>query len=203
MSGITARQHTLALILGLIAICSLKPVQALAEPVTYTVDPKHSYASFEIDHFGLSVIRGRFNRTSGTIVLDASANTGSIEIEIDTTSIDTGLAKRDEHLQRKEFFNVKTYPTAKFTASSLTFEGDKLAKADGNLTMLGQSHPVSLRITHFACREHPIHHVPACGANAEARILRSRWGMTTYVPEIADEVTILIGVEAFKTGDDR
>ena len=198
MPAIIPRFHALTTALALIALWCLKPAPTLAEPVTYTVDPKHTYASFEIDHFGLSVIRGRFNRTSGTIVLDAAAGTGSIEIVIDTASVDTGLAKRDEHLQRKEFFNVESYPTAEFVANSLTFDGGRLVKADGDLTMLGQSHPVSLQITHFACREHPIHHVPACGANAETRILRSNWGMTTYVPKISDEVTILIGVEAFK-----
>lgn len=199
MPGLNARLHLLASIPVLIAVWCLNPVHALAEPITYTVDPKHTYATFEVDHFGLSVIRGRFNRTSGTIVLDAAAGTGSIEIEIDTASVDTGLAKRDEHLQRKQFFNVQDYPTAKFVARSLTFDGDRPVQADGNLTMLGQTHPVSLQITHFACRDHPIHHVPACGANAETRILRSHWGMMTYVPKIADEVTILIGVEAFKT----
>jgi len=184
--------------LALVVLWCLKPCAAQAESVTYTVDPKHTYASFEVDHFGLSVIRGRFNRTSGTIVLDAVKGSGSIEIEIDATSIDTGLGKRDEHLQRKEFFDAKTYPTVKFVANALTFDGDRLVEADGYLTMLGQTHPVSLTITHFACGEHPIHHVPACGANAQTRIRRSDWGMTTYVPKIADDVTILIGVEAFR-----
>lgn len=198
MPAMTPRLHALTTGLVLIALWCLEPAQSLAEPVTYTVDPKHTYATFAIDHFGMSVIRGRFNRTSGTIVLDAAAGTGSIEIVIDTASVDTGLAKRDEHLQRKEFFDAVAYPTIKFVANSLTFDGDRLIKADGNLTMLGQSHPVSLQITHFACREHPIHHVPACGANAETRILRSNWGMMTYVPQISDEVTILIGVEAFR-----
>lgn len=197
MPAVTPRFHVLTMALGLFSLCCLLPAAARSEPVSYTVDPKHTYATFEVDHFGFSIIRGRFNRTSGTIALDPVAGRGSIEIVIDTTSIDTGLAKRDEHLRRKEFFNVATYPTAKFVANSLVFDGDTLVRADGDLTMLGQSHPVSLRITHFACGDHPIHHIPACGANAETRILRSNWGMTTYVPKISDEVTILIGIEAF------
>ena len=198
MPSMTLRSHLITSVLALVALWCLKPGAALAESVAYTVDPKHTYASFEVDHFGLSVIRGRFNRTSGTIVLDVADGTGSIDIVIDATSIDTGLEKRDEHLQRKEFFDTRAYPTVKFVANSLTFDGDRLVKADGDLTMLGQSHPVSLNITHFACREHPIHHVPACGANAQTRIRRSDWGMTTYVPKIADEITILIGIEAFR-----
>jgi len=176
----------------------LAPAPLLAEPVSYAVDPKHTYASFEINHLGLSTARGRFDRTSGTIVLDAATGSGSIEIVIDTASIDTGLAKRDEHLRRDEFFNVDQYPTMKFVAHSLTFDGNRLVNADGDLTLLGRSRPVSLRITNFACAEHPIHHKPACGADAETRIQRSDWGMTTYVPTIGDEVTIHIGVEAFR-----
>ena len=118
---------------------------ALAEPVSYVVDPKHTYAMFEINHLGLSTARGTFDRTSGDIVLDAAAGTGHIEIVIDTASIDTGLDKRDEHLRAPEFFNVEQYPTMKFVATSLMFDGDRLVKADGSLTMLGKTLPVSLR----------------------------------------------------------
>ncbi len=196
----TKFRDSTALITALIAATNMGPgsVTVLAEPVSYTVDPKHTYATFQLDHLGLSTIRGRFDRTTGNIVLDTAAGSGTIEIVIDAASIDTGLAKRDEHLRRKEFFNVEQYPTIRFFADSLTFEGDRLVEADGELTMLGRSLPVSLRITHFACGEHPIHHRPACGADAETSIRRSQWGMTTYVPTIGDDVTIFIGVEAFR-----
>jgi polyisoprenoid-binding protein YceI len=139
-----------------------------------------------------------FDRTSGDIVLDAVAGSGYIEIVIDTASIDTGLAKRDEHLRAEEFFNVDQYPTMKFVATSLHFDGDRPVSADGELTMLGKTLPVSLKIIHFACGQHPIHDRPVCGADAETIIRRSQWGMTTYVPTIGNEVTIRIGVEAFR-----
>ncbi|UCD67914.1 MAG: polyisoprenoid-binding protein [Betaproteobacteria bacterium] len=170
----------------------------LADPASYVVDPKHTYASFEIDHLGLSTARGTFDRTSGNIVLDAAAGSGYIEIAIETASIDTGLAKRDEHLRAKEFFNVDQYPTMRFVATSLQFDGDRLVSANGELTMLGKTLPVLLRITHFACGQHPIHDRPVCGADAETSIRRSQWGMTTYVPTIGDKVTIRIAVEAFR-----
>ncbi|UCH48749.1 MAG: polyisoprenoid-binding protein [Betaproteobacteria bacterium] len=185
-----------ALAAGLIMCTTYTAV--LAEPVSYIVDPKHTYASFEINHLGLSTARGTFDRTSGDIVLDAAAGSGYIEIVIDTASIDTGLAKRDEHLRAEEFFNVDRFPTMKFVATSLQFDGGRPISADGELTMLGKTLPVSLRITHFACGQHPIHDRPVCGADAETRIRRSLWGMTTYVPTIGDEVTIRIGVEAFR-----
>lgn len=171
---------------------------SLAAPVSYVVDPKHTYASFEIDHLGLSTARGTFDRTSGSITFDTATSTGYIEIVIDTASIDTGLAKRDRHLRAAEFFNVEKYPAMTYVAETLRFDGNRLIGADGHLTLLGQTLPVSLQITRFACGEHPINKKPACGADAETTIRRSDWGMTTYVPTIGDEVTIRIGVEAFR-----
>ncbi len=172
--------------------------RVLAAPVSYTVDPKHTYAVFEIDHLGLSTARGTFDHTSGTIVLDTASKSGKIEIAIDTASIDTGLAKRDEHLRAPAFFNVDQYPTMTFVSNTVVFDGVRPVRADGQLTMLGKTLPVSLQITHFACGEHPIHKKPVCGADAETRIRRSEWGMTKYVPTIGDEVIIRVGVEAFR-----
>ena len=171
---------------------------ALAEPVSYAVDPKHTYASFEINHLGLSTARGRFDRTSGSITLDPAAGTGYIEIVIDTASIDTGLAKRDKHLRAADFFNVEKFPTMTYVATTLHFDGNRLTGATGNLTMLGKTLPVTLEVTGFACGRHPIHKKPACGADALTSIKRSDWGMTAYVPTIGDNVTIRIGIEAFR-----
>ena len=185
---------------ALIAMAGMATMQttSLAAPASYAVDPKHTYASFEIDHLGLSLARGTFDRTSGSITLDVNTGTGHIEIVIDTASIDTGLAKRDQHLRAAEFFNVEKYPTMTYVATTLRFDGNRLIGADGHLTLLGQTLPVSLQITRFYCGKHPIHKKPACGADAETTIRRSDWGMTTYVPTIGDEVTIRIGVEAFR-----
>ncbi len=180
-------------------ICMLATqIPVLAAPLSFIVDPKHTYASFEIDHLGLSTARGTFERTSGRITLDPEAATGLIEIVIESASIDTGLQKRDEHLRAEEFFNVDKYPTITFVASKLRFDANRLTGADGDLTMLGKTLPVSLEIMRFACAQHPIHDKPACGADAQTTIRRSDWGMTTYVPTIGDEVTIHIGVEAFR-----
>ncbi len=185
---------------ALIATVCMATMQTLvlAAPASYAVDPKHTYASFEIDHLGLSLARGTFDRTSGSITLDPATGTGYIEIVIDTASIDTGLAKRDKHLRAPEFLNVKTYPTMTYVATTLRFDGDTLTGADGHLTMLGKTLPVSLEITRFSCGKHPIHKKPACGADAVTSIRRSDWGMTHYVPTIGDEVTIRIGIEAFR-----
>lgn len=195
----TVRSGASALIATACATACIAAMHApvLAAPVSYAVDPKHTYASFEIDHLGLSTARGTFDQTSGSIVLDPAAGTGHIEIVIDTASINTGLAKRDQHLRAAAFFNVELYPTMTYVATTLRFDGDRLTGAHGHLTMIGKTRPTSLEITRFNCGLHPILKKPACGADAITRIRRSEWGMTTYVPTIGDEVTIRIGVEAF------
>jgi polyisoprenoid-binding protein YceI len=107
------------------------------------------------------------------IVLDPAAKSGSIEIVIDADSIATGHAKRDEHLRNEDFFNVAKHPTLTFRSSNLKFEADRLVGADGELTLLGVTRPVSLTITHFHCGINPIAKKPACGANATAALRRT------------------------------
>ena len=169
-----------------------------AAPESYTVDPAHSYPNFEINHLGFSTMHGKFKSTSGKIVIDPAAGSGSIEIKIDTVSVDTGHAKRDEHLRSETFFNVAQFPTMTFRSSRLRFDGDKLVGADGELTLLGKTLPVVLTVTNFHCGPNPIVKKPECGADATASIKRSAFGMDAYVPAVGDEVKIRIEVEAFK-----
>lgn len=165
---------------------------------SYTVDPRHTYPGFEINHLGLSIMHGRFNSTRGRIVLDVASKTGSIDITIDTASVDTGNARRDEHLRNPDFFDVAKYPAMTFKSDRLRFDADKLIGADGELTLLGVTRPVSLTLTHFYCGTNPIAKKPACGANATATIKRTDFGLGAYVPSISDEVEISLEVEALK-----
>lgn len=171
---------------------------SLAAPESYTADPAHTYANFEVNHLGFSTARGMFTSTSGNIVLDRSARTGSIDITIDTASVYTGNAKRDEHLRGEDFFNVSQFPTMSFKSTKPRFHKDDLNGADGELTLLGKSRPVTLTVTSFACGQHPIAKKPVCGANAIATIKRSDWGMNAYVPAISDVVHLELQIEAFK-----
>lgn len=165
---------------------------------SYTVDPGHTYPNFEINHLGFSVMHGRFGATTGKITLDPAAKSGSIDITIDAASVDTGHAKRDAHLKSEEFFNVAKFPTLTYKATRLKFNGDKLAGADGELTLLGVTRPVPLTVTAFNCGPHPMNKKPTCGATATATLKRSDFGMTAYVPKVGDEVKISIEVEAAK-----
>ena len=171
---------------------------ASAAPVTYELDSTHSLQSYSYRHMGLSFASGRFDKTTGTITLDTAAKTGSADISIDVGSLNTGVAKLDEHLKSKDFFEADKYPTITFKSSSFKFSGDKLSSVTGDLTVHGVTKPVTLTVTSFACIDHPMKKVPACAANAEATIKRSEFGVGNYVPMVSDEVKLSLEVEALK-----
>lgn len=165
---------------------------------TYNIEPNHTYPSFEADHMGLSVWRGKFTKTSGTIVLDQAAKTGSVDITIDTSSIDFGHAKMNEHAKTPDMFNVEKFPTATYKGTSIKFDGDKPVAVIGELTLLGVTKPVTLTINKFNCIMHPMFKKEACGADATAEFKRSDFGLNYGLPRFAPEVKLSIQVEAIK-----
>jgi polyisoprenoid-binding protein YceI len=175
---------------------------ALAAPAfsadSYTVDSRHTWPQYEIMHLGFSTQRGRFNETTGKIMLDRAAKTGSVDISISTASIDTGLEKWDEHMRSEDFFNAAKFPSITFKSDKVVFNGDKPASIPGQFTLLGVTKPVTLTVGHFNCGPHPINKKEVCGADASTTIKRSEFGMTKYLPGIGDEVKLVINVEAFK-----
>lgn len=179
----------------LAAACALP---AAAAPELYTVDPAHTYPSFEVNHLGFSTSRGMFTGTTGRIMLDRANRTGSIDITIDTRSVFTGDERRDRHLRADDFFNVEMFPEMTFRATRVVFRGDTPVAAEGELTLLGVTRPVTLAIDSFNCGTNPINRKPMCGADASATLRRSEFGMDAYVPAVGDEVKIRIGIEAFR-----
>jgi polyisoprenoid-binding protein YceI len=165
---------------------------------SYTIDPRHTHPSYEINHFGWSTQRGRFDDVSGSITLDRAARTGSVEVRIDAASISTGVGKLDEHLRSEDFFNVAKYPTITFKSAQIVFDGDTPASVPGEITILGMSKPATLIITSFGCSPHPIFKRYVCGAEASTVVKRSEFGMTKYLPALGDDVKLLINVEAVR-----
>ncbi|MGY6276795.1 YceI family protein [Methylomonas sp. MgM2] len=163
---------------------------------SYTIDSRHTFPSFEIDHLGFSTQRGRFNESSGKVVLDADNGEGSIDVVVNMASISTGLAELEEHLRGKDFFDAVRYPTMRFKSDKLKFAGEKLIAADGMLTLHGITKPVRLTVDHFYCGLNPIRLKYTCGANAVANIKRSDFGVDKYVPMVGDDVSVAIQVEA-------
>lgn len=181
--------------LTVLALASTLSISAFAAD-SYTIDPRHTFPSFEISHLGFSIQRGRFDRSAGKITLDPAAKTGSIDVTIDASSISTGLPDLEEHLRGEDFFDTAKYPTITFTSTKLRFDGDKLVGADGDFTLHGVTRPVSLQLDQFKCGIHPMTRKTTCGANATTQIKRSEFGMSKYVPAVGDDVKIAIQVEA-------
>jgi polyisoprenoid-binding protein YceI len=169
---------------------------AFAAPVTYSVDSTHSAARFSYSHLGLSTQTNRFNTTTGTIVFDAQAKTGQVDITIDTRSVNTGVEAFNGHIQGKDFLDTATYPTATFKSTKINFEGEKPASVDGNLTIKGITKPVTLKLIHFTETAHPMNKKPALGADALVQIKRSDFNAGKYAPATSDEVTLTLSVEA-------
>ena len=166
---------------------------------TYNIDPSHTYPSFEADHMGLSVWRGKFDKTSGTVTLDRAAKTGSLDLTIDASSIDFGMPKLNEHAKTADMFNVEKFPTMTYKSKSFKFNGEQLVEVDGELTMLGVTKPVKLKVDKFKCVMHPHYKREVCGADATAEFKRSDFGLNFGLPAFSPEVKLAIQVEAIKT----
>src|SRR5574340_577211 len=180
-----------------ILLASLLAAPALAAD-NYTIDSTHTWPVFEVNHMGFSTQRGRFNKSSGKISLEETAKKGSVELVIETASLDMGFDKWDEHMKSEDFFNVAKFPTMRFTSDKLVFDGDKVVAAEGSFTLLGVTRPLTLTVSNFRCAPHPMVKKPACGADITATLKRSEFGMSKYVPGVSDEVRISAPVEAIK-----
>ena len=171
---------------------------AQAAPETYTIDNSHTYPHFTYTHLGFSKQTHKFDKTTGTVVLDRAAKSGSVDVTIDATSVNTGYALFNEHIQAADYFDTAKYPTLTFKSSKMTFNGDEPASLVGDLTIKGVTKPVTLTVTHFKCMPHPMLKVPACGANATATVKRSEFNMGKNVPYVGDEITLTLAIEAVK-----
>jgi polyisoprenoid-binding protein YceI len=162
----------------LASLAALMGASAFAAPVTYTLDPAHTYPSFEADHFGgLSVWRGKFDSTSGTVVYDKEAKSGSIEVTVDMNTIDFGMAKLNEHAKSAQIFDVAKYPIATYSGKFTKFNGATPTEAQGTLTMHGVTKPVSLMINSFKCMQNPMSKKEVCGADVSATFNRADFGV--------------------------
>ena len=171
---------------------------ALSAPETYAVDGTHTFPRFSYSHFGYSTQLSRFNKTTGTVVLDKAARTGAVDIVIDTKSVDTGYATFDEHIQGEDFLDTARYPTATFKSTKVIFDGDKPAKVEGNLTLKGVTRPVTLAVSDFKAAPHPMLKKDAIGANAWTTVKRSEFNAGKYAPNVGDDVRIDIAIEAIR-----
>lgn len=155
---------------------------AWAAPVPYLVDPAHTFPSFEADHMGMSVWRGKFNKTTGTVTLDKAAGTGAVELTIEMDSIDFGLDEMNRVAKGDGMFDTVQFPLATYRGKLEAFQAGAPTRVSGELTMKGVTRPVVLQVLSFKCMPHPIYKRDWCGADARAVIQRDQWGVDAGKP---------------------
>jgi len=185
-----------------LALVAAVPTIALAAPENYTLDPYHTYPAFTVEHWGLSMMKGQFDRSSGKFSFDRAAKTGATELSIDTASLTTGdnvkgsrPQSRDDHLRSGDFFNVKEFPAMVFKSTKVNFSGELPASVEGNLTLLGVTKPLTLSFERFKCGQNPFSKKERCGGNAVGKFKRSDFGMKYAIPAVGDEIALNIEFE--------
>jgi len=167
-------KRNLSIAAGLIAAS----FSATAFATTYQLDPTHTYPSFAVDHFGgVSIWRGKFTKSSGSVTLDFAKKTGTVEVSIDPASIDTGNAQLDENLRGKDGFEIKKFPTTLYKGTRIEFHGDKPAQVIGTLTLHGVTLPLNLEIDSFKCIMNPFFKREVCGVEASGQFNRADFGI--------------------------
>lgn len=185
-----------------VVIGSLVAGATFAAPATYNVDPTHTYPAFEADHMGgMSIWRGKFDSSSGKIVYDKEGKAGTVEITIETKSIDFGYGKMNEHASSPDMFDVAKFPTATFKGKLGKFQGDAPTEVVGELTLHGVTKPVTLKVNSFLCKPNPMTKKEVCGADASTTINREDFGIS-YGKQFGFKMEVLlrISVEAVKAG---
>ena len=182
----------------LLGAMSLLPTFAFAQSQSYTIDPSHTYPSFEASHLGISWWRGRFSKTAGKVTMDRTAKSGTVEVQIDAATLDFGHPKMTETTRGKDFFNVEQFPTINYKGSFSQFDGDRPTQVAGELTLLGVTKPVALTIVSFKCITHVVFKRDVCGADVQGEFKRTEFGMSRGVPAPEEPARLRIQVEAIR-----
>ena len=148
-----------------------------AQPVTYTIDPDHTFPSFEADHMGASIWRGKLNHSSGKVIFDKAGSAGSVDIAIDLASVDFGQDALNKWATGNQFFDIAKFPNATYKGKLDGFVGGVPTKIVGELSLHGVTRPVELQINSYKCLPHPMLKKEFCGADALATIHRDEFGL--------------------------
>lgn len=191
---------------GLIGLmfATLAPA-GMAAPESYTLDPYHTFVHFGVDHNGFSTIWGRFDRSTGKFTFDRESGKLALEVQVETASVTTGDSargnrprSRDEHLRSPDFFNTAEFPRMVYKATNARFNGGVPVEILGELTLLGVTKPVALKVDRWKCASHPVTKRSICGGNAMGGLKRSEFGMKWGIPATGDDVKITVTFEALK-----
>lgn len=179
------------------ALLVAAPLSALGQTESYTIDPYHTIPHFYLEYHGFGTIPGRFNKTAGKFTIDRTSRKGSLELTVETASVTTGDGERgsrprsrDEHLRSADFFNAAEFPRMTYRSGSVKFSGDTPVEVEGQLTLLGVTRPMTLRIERWLCKDHPVYKRATCGGNASGVLKRSEFGMKYGLPNVGDEIRL-------------
>jgi polyisoprenoid-binding protein YceI len=203
---VTVRHLFKSAALGLAAALVLSTGAAQAQPISaspaavlagsYKLDPAHSKITWSVTHFGFSTYVGQFASVNGTLKLDPKAPAAdAVNVTVDTGSLGTLNPALDTHLKSKEFLDVAAFPTATFKATKVTVTGARTANIDGQLTLHGVTKPVVVQAVFNQGGANPLDKKYSLGFAGSAKIKRSEFGITSYVPAISDDVTLTIEAE--------
>ena len=167
-----------------------------ANAATYIIDPRETISNFYVRFLGVFPIHGKFQRTTGTLTFDRANRQGSIEVVIDTTTLVASTARAESSARGADFFEVDKYPVIKFTSSRFVFDESRLASIEGNLTMVGNTHPVVLNVSHSHCEAAAGSEPARCHATADVVVKRSQFGMKAWAHTVGESVRISIDISA-------
>lgn len=180
-------------------LTTLVALSATAHSATYQIDPFHTNARFSIDHFGTSTNVGGFYGLTGEVQFDASKRTGKIDVKIPVANLQTGSNEFTGHLKSADLFHAEKFPEMRFQSTKFVFKGNKVSAVKGNLTLLGKTHPVTLKADKFNCYQSPMLKTQVCGGDFSATIDRTKWGMNYLVDAgMTKQVKLNIQIEAGK-----
>jgi polyisoprenoid-binding protein YceI len=183
----------------IVLLVSVAPL-SFGKPVTYEIDPNHTFPAFEADHMGgLSLWRGKINSTSGEIVLDKKNKTGSVNVVMEMLSIDFGHDEMNKRAKSDDMFDIEEFPQARYEGKLINFQDGAPTKVEGELTLHGITKNVDVEIKAFKCRLHPFKLREVCGADLRGNIMRDDFGIK-YGKMLGFKmgVALRIGVEAIK-----
>lgn len=162
----------------LAALIAAAAPAARAEPTAYAIDPTHTYPSFEADHMGISLWRGKLNKSSGTVLYDKAAGTGTVEVVSELSSIDFGMDALATWARGKDFFDVKKHPRAVFKGTLQAPVDGVPTQLAGELTLHGVTRPLTLTVHSLKCVPHPMLKRDYCGADASGSFNREEFGLS-------------------------
>jgi polyisoprenoid-binding protein YceI len=184
--------------IGIVALSAVMAGPTIAAD-RYTMDWAHSAPVFEFKHLGLTTQTGRFDKAAGVVVLDPRARKGSVTYEVEAVSLNMGFGTETPDSAGYRLFDVTRFSKITFRSTKLIFDNsNSVIAADGQLTLLGVTRPLTVTVNHFKCSVSQMNKKMMCAGDVTATIKRSEFGMVGYLPGISDEIRVNVPVEAYK-----